>query len=229
MSDDALPEPDRVPGAPHPREALRVIGQDAAIADFVSAAQAHRLHHGWLISGPRGTGKATLAWSIAKWLLADGTSSDLTTDAEAPGIRRIRALSEPRLHLVRRGFDDKTGRLKAEIGVDDIRALAALHAAANGDDPANDAKLQAMHADRQALYADAQGKFPANEATQSAAITGGPGQEAGYPRGFAHSCASRHPGCSRGIRGKACRSKAGTSCSVQVRSPEARPAHASSG
>ena len=126
MSDDALPEPDRVPGAPHPREALRVIGQDTAIADFVSAAQAHRLHHGWLISGPRGTGKATLAWSIAKWLLADGTSSDLTTDAEAPVIRRIRALSEPRLHLVRRPVDEKTQRLRAEITVDEIRRLQSF-------------------------------------------------------------------------------------------------------
>ena len=46
---------------------------------------------------------------------------------------------------------------------------------------------------------------------------------------FAYSCASCHSGCSRGIRGKACRSKAGTSCSIQVRSPEARPSHASSG
>ena len=35
MSDQALPEPDRVPGAPHPREAQRLVGQDAAVADFL--------------------------------------------------------------------------------------------------------------------------------------------------------------------------------------------------
>ena len=126
MSDEPLPEPDRVPGAPHPREARRVVGQDAAMADFVSAARAHRLHHGWLISGPRGTGKATLAWSIAKWLLSDGTSDDLTTDPDAPPIRRIRALSEPRLHLVRRPVDEKTQRLRAEITVDEIRKLQSF-------------------------------------------------------------------------------------------------------
>lgn len=126
MSDETLPEPDRVPGAPHPRETLRVIGQDAAVADFVSAARAHRLHHGWLISGPRGTGKATLAWSIAKWLLSDGTSDDLTTDPDTPVIRRIRALSEPRLHLVRRPVDEKTQRLRAEITVDEIRRLQSF-------------------------------------------------------------------------------------------------------
>ena len=123
MSDEPLPEPDRVPGAPHPREALRVVGQDTAVADFVSAARAHRLHHGWLISGPRGTGKATLAWSIAKWLLGGGTSDDLTTDPDVPAIRRIRALSEPRLHLVRRPVDEKTQRLRSEITVDEIRKL----------------------------------------------------------------------------------------------------------
>lgn len=126
MSDAPLPEPDRVPGAPHPREARRLVGQDAAVLDFVSAARAHRLHHGWLITGPRGTGKATLAWSIAKWLLAEGSSENLSTDPDAPVIRRIRALSEPRLHLVRRPVDEKTQRLRAEITVDEIRKLQSF-------------------------------------------------------------------------------------------------------
>ncbi|MFC3569948.1 DNA polymerase III subunit delta' [Paracoccus simplex] len=123
MSDEPLPEPDRVPGAPHPREALRIIGQDAAVADFLAAAKAHRLHHAWLISGPRGTGKATLAWSIAKWLLSGGAESGLSTATDDPVVRRIRALSEPRLHLVRRPVDEKTQRLRAEITVDEIRRL----------------------------------------------------------------------------------------------------------
>ncbi|TNC04513.1 DNA polymerase III subunit delta', partial [Paracoccus marcusii] len=66
-----IPEPDRVPGAPHPRHATRVIGQDAAAAAFLQAAQGDRLHHAWLLTGPRGVGKATLAWAIARWLLAE--------------------------------------------------------------------------------------------------------------------------------------------------------------
>lgn len=123
MIEETPPEPDRVPGFPHPREAGRVLGQDAAVADFIAAAAAHRLHHGWLISGPRGIGKATLAWSIARWLLSDSTATDLTTPADDPVARRILALSEPRLHLVRRPVDDKTGRLRTEITVDEIRRL----------------------------------------------------------------------------------------------------------
>lgn len=123
---DDIPEPDRVPGAPHPRHTPRVIGQDAAIASFVDAARQGRLHHGWLLTGPRGTGKATLAWAIARWLLSGAESDDLTTPEDAPEARRIAALSEPRLHLIRRPWDEKTGRLRAEITVDEIRKLLSF-------------------------------------------------------------------------------------------------------
>ena len=65
-----FPEPDRISGAPHPRDTLRLIGQSEAENNFLAAFNSNRLHHGWLINGPRGVGKATLAWSIARFLLA---------------------------------------------------------------------------------------------------------------------------------------------------------------
>ena len=71
MSDDTIPEPDRIAGAPHPRETQTVFGQSQAEADFLDAFTSGRLHSGWLITGPRGVGKATLAWKIATFLLAD--------------------------------------------------------------------------------------------------------------------------------------------------------------
>ena len=73
---DALPEPDRIAGAPHPRETRHVFGQDAAQSEFLQAYASDRLHHGWLITGPRGVGKATLAWRIAKFLLATPPAED---------------------------------------------------------------------------------------------------------------------------------------------------------
>lgn len=117
------PEPDCVPGAPHPRETGRVAGHDAEIASFVDAARSGRLHHAWLLAGPRGVGKATFAWAAARWLLADGESDDLTVAPDHPVVRRLRALSEPRLSLVRRPWDEKAGRLRAEITVDEVRRL----------------------------------------------------------------------------------------------------------
>ncbi|MCF3972410.1 DNA polymerase III subunit delta' [Paracoccus sp. EGI L200073] len=104
----------------------RVIGQDAAIREFVDAARSHRLHHAWMLTGPRGVGKATLAWSIARWLLSGAASDDLSVAADDPAARRLAALSDPGLQLIRRPWDDKAGRLRAEITVDEIRRLLSF-------------------------------------------------------------------------------------------------------
>ena len=129
-----IPEPDRVPGAPHPRHAPRVIGQDDAVAGFLAAALGYRLHHAWLLTGPRGVGKATLAWAIARWLLAGGTGDDLAVPPDHPVARRIAALSEPGLALVRRPWDDKAGRLSAQITVDEIRKLLSFFHMSSGSE-----------------------------------------------------------------------------------------------
>ena len=131
MSD--APEPDRIEGAPHPRDTARLIGQAAAEATFLAAYNGARLHHGWLITGPRGVGKATLAWRIARFLLAtppqDGgmfappppTTLDI---AETHLItRRMAAGSEPRLTLLRRPYDEKAARLRTEITVEEVRRM----------------------------------------------------------------------------------------------------------
>ncbi|MRX50566.1 DNA polymerase III subunit delta' [Paracoccus sp. S-4012] len=123
---DPPPEPDRVPGAPHPREAHAVIRQDEATRTFVDAARSGRLHHAWLLTGPRGTGKATFAWAAARWLLSGAASDDLTVPPDDATARRIRALSEPRLALVRRPWDEKASRLRAEITVEEIRKLLSF-------------------------------------------------------------------------------------------------------
>ena len=137
MSETDLPEPDRAPGAPHPRETLRLLGQARAEADFLEAWSSGRLHHGWLITGPRGIGKATLAWRIARFLLAtpdpetDGglfgdpppLPDTLDIDPAHPVARRSRALSEPGLFLLRRGPNDKGDRISADIRVGEVRKL----------------------------------------------------------------------------------------------------------
>ncbi|MFQ6550393.1 DNA polymerase III subunit delta' [Aestuariibius sp. 2305UL40-4] len=134
MSDEALPEPDRIPGAPHPRETHQLFGQDAAQRTFTAAHATGRLHHGWLLTGPRGIGKATLAWKLAAFLLAQPTEntffSDTTTGLDLPedhpDLRLLRAGSHPRLFLLRRATDEKTKRLKTAIGVDEVRALKSF-------------------------------------------------------------------------------------------------------
>lgn len=129
------PPPDQVPGAPHPRETARLFGQAAAEAEFLAAHASGRLHHAWLLTGPRGVGKATLAWRIARFLLAtpdaegDGLfgapppPASLDIDPEHPAARRIAAGADPGLAAVSRSVNEKTNRMRGEIVVDDIRRL----------------------------------------------------------------------------------------------------------
>lgn len=142
-----IPEPDRLPEAPHPRETVALFGQEAAEAAFLEAFSTGRLHHGWLITGPRGVGKATLAWRMARFLLAnppaaaegglfgeaDPAPKDLDIGPDHPVARRIAARSEPGLFHLKRGINDKTGRLRNEIVVDEVRRLKEFFALSSTD------------------------------------------------------------------------------------------------
>jgi DNA polymerase-3 subunit delta' len=131
------PEADRAPGAPHPRETQHLFGQSSAEAAFLEAFNTGRMHHAWLISGPRGVGKATLAWRIARFLLsqpASGDAAGMFDDArpaattldighDTPVYRRSAQLAEPRLCLIRRAYDAKKGKHTAKISVEEVRKL----------------------------------------------------------------------------------------------------------
>lgn len=139
--DEAAPpqEPDCLEGAPHPRETERLFGHDSSEASFLQAFNSGRLHHGWLISGPRGVGKATLAWRIARFLLAAPEADEgpglfgaapatqsLDVAIDHPVARRLLARSEPRLYHVTRSLNEKTKRLSDQIVAKDVRDLSGF-------------------------------------------------------------------------------------------------------
>lgn len=130
--------PDQIDGAPHPRDTPHLFGQDPAQQAFLDAYATGRLHHAWLLTGPRGVGKATLAWSIARFLLATPPAADdglfgappppisLAIDPEHPVARRIAAGAEPGLKSITRTPNPTTDRMRDQIVVDDIRSLAGF-------------------------------------------------------------------------------------------------------
>jgi len=124
-----LPEADRLDGFRHPRATRQLFGHEAAEQELVQAFASGRLHHGWLITGPEGIGKATLAYRFARYLLADAaerTAGTLEIADDTRAARQVRALSHPGLIVIRRAYDPKTKRFPATIPVDEVRRLKAF-------------------------------------------------------------------------------------------------------
>jgi DNA polymerase III subunit delta' len=118
------PELDKEPAAPHPRETLAFIGHEAeeqALADALTGA---RMHHAWLLAGPKGLGKATLAYRFARAALGARRTGPRPLDADPADqiARRIAALSHPDLFVLRRGLNER-GKPRREIIIDEAREL----------------------------------------------------------------------------------------------------------
>lgn len=116
---------------PLPRERTRFVGHKEAEQTLLRAFESGRLPHAWLISGPRGIGKATLAYRFARFLLHGGGGgglfggpADLSVPEDSSATRRIMAQAHPDLRVVERSVNERTGKLRAEIVVDDVRDLA---------------------------------------------------------------------------------------------------------
>jgi DNA polymerase-3 subunit delta' len=107
--------------APPPRENATLIGHAAAEAAMQAALAGSRLHHAWLITGPDGVGKATLAYRFARRLLAGGAS--LAMASTDPVFRRVAAGTHADLLTVEREWDEKKKRLKKQIAVDSVRDI----------------------------------------------------------------------------------------------------------
>ncbi len=118
-----------------PRDNSSLFGHAAAERALRGAFDAGRLHHAWLLTGPEGIGKATLAYRFARALLAGFPAPGLTVAPDHPVFRRVAAGSHPDLLAIARGYDEKKKALRAEILVDDVRKVAgflALTAAEGG-------------------------------------------------------------------------------------------------
>ena len=110
-----------------PRAAPVLIGHGEAACALAEAWQSKRLAHAWMLAGPPGIGKATLAWQFVRFVAAGGEQAGeggLTTDLEHPAVRQIVAGAHPDNRLVRRSHNSRPPhRLRTEISVEDVRAV----------------------------------------------------------------------------------------------------------
>jgi len=79
--------------------------------------------NGWLIAGPEGVGKATLAYRLARALLHDGGASGPDPASGGRAAALIAAKAHPDLFIAERLFDEKKERHASEIAVQTSRDL----------------------------------------------------------------------------------------------------------
>ena len=127
---------DRIEGYPHPRETQILVGQDVALSRAARAIRGGKPPQGWLISGPPGIGKATLAYRIARYLLAygarDAGAADLSVPVNDPNAIQVAAGSHPGLLVLKRGINERTGKPMTELPVSEVRRLAGFFGLTSG-------------------------------------------------------------------------------------------------
>jgi DNA polymerase-3 subunit delta' len=108
-----------------PRANALLAGQEDAEAVLLRAHASGRMPHAWLIAGPMGVGKATLAFRFARFLFAGSRPGGSLSVAESdPVFHRVASGGHADLLTVERQFDEERGRQRREIAVDDIRRVA---------------------------------------------------------------------------------------------------------
>jgi len=126
--------PDPADAVPAPRANPLLLGQEGAEATVLGSWGRGRMSHAWLITGPRGVGKATLAHRMARFILAHGLDScddggasnglfgegaipasrptSLAMDPESPFFQRVAAGGHGDMRVVERGVADERQALK---------------------------------------------------------------------------------------------------------------------
>ena len=127
---EEIAETDRIEGFAHPRETTRLVGHELALARASRAIRSGRPPQAWLISGPPGVGMATLAYRLARYVLAYGATergpADLSVPERDPTSVQIAAGSHPGLLVLKRGPNPDTGRLMNVLSVGVVRSLAGF-------------------------------------------------------------------------------------------------------
>ena len=126
---------------PHPRETSVLFGHAEAEQTLLEAYRSGRIPHAWLIGGESGIGKATLAYRMARFVLAHPDpvmpavrkAPSLAIPADHPVARRIAGQAHGDLLSLERVINEKTGKLFTVIRVDDVRRSVPFFGSTAGE------------------------------------------------------------------------------------------------
>lgn len=146
-------------GAIPPQENAKLFGHDEAQQFLAQSYRSGKGHHAILIEGPEGIGKATLAFRFANYVLANPEPSlapDIIGDPDPASMvsRQISSGASHNLLHLTRPVDEKTGKVKSAITVDEVRRAGHFFSQTSGTgnwriviiDPADDLNRNAANA-----------------------------------------------------------------------------------
>src|SRR6266478_5088002 len=123
---------------PVPRETTVLFGHDSAERAFLAVYRSGRVPHAWLIGGEPGIGKATLAYRIARFVLAEpdpsraSNADTLALDPTHRTVRRVAVNAHPDLLALERTPGD-SGKMRTVITVEQVRRLATFFGSTAGE------------------------------------------------------------------------------------------------
>jgi DNA polymerase-3 subunit delta' len=125
---------------PLSRQTTVLFGHQAAEQAFLSSYRSGRIPHSWLIGGEAGIGKATLAYRMARFVLANPDpasaalreATSLTLDPAHPTVRRIAGNAHTDLLVLERVAGD-SGALRTVITVDQVRRTVSFFGSTAGE------------------------------------------------------------------------------------------------
>ena len=156
MNDD---RPGVLDGAIPPDENVKLFGHRHAEDFLAQAYRSGKGHHAILIEGPEGIGKATFAFRFANHVLTypdpqSAPESMSDPDPQSPIFRQIAGGASHNLLYLTRPVDEKTGKVKSAITVDEVRRAGKFFSQTSGTgnwrivivDPADDLNRNAANA-----------------------------------------------------------------------------------
>jgi DNA polymerase-3 subunit delta' len=129
--EEERPPHDALSGVKLPRETTILIGHAAAEQALLEAYRSGRMHHAWILVGERGTGKATLAHRLARFVFAhpDPASAevaqarDLSVASDQPAARRVAIGVHANLLHLQRDWNERDKRYRTELSVESVRRI----------------------------------------------------------------------------------------------------------
>lgn len=135
----SIEETDAEAPCPEPRATAAFFGHESAERRLLDAYRTGRIPHAWLIGGPAGIGKATLAFRMARFVLAHGDASSpavreagsLAVDSAHAVARQVAGQAHPDLLVLERTEND-SGNLRSVITVDQVRRTISFFGSTAG-------------------------------------------------------------------------------------------------